>query len=472
MKHTPIATMTPVTSDELQTAIERIAAGCGRFAIECSDVGGKIVHVGEEIAEQTDLIGKLQKAATSLLNEQQQVAEASAQAHEYAGQARSHLLGSKPVVEDAIETFGGLTDLVVRLGDRMELLEEALREVQKVAQTIDTIGRQTSLLALNATLEAARAGEAGRGFAVVAGEVKKLAGDTRAATDKIAQTIDRLSREAKGIGAEIDAGVASGGEARQRTAALSDMLGETLSFVDELDVRTDNIASGSLAIRRNVHDLETGLTGLSEAAQTNSGALRNASDRLASLERMSNGLLNLVSQTGVPTADTPFVDQARRTLRAIERVIEDALDSGELDEATLFDNRYVPIEGSNPKQYLTRFVPFADARIRPIIDRAVEADRRVLATALVDMSGYLPTHISAKSQPQGPDPLWNAEHCRNRRSFMDDQTAANLRSDAPFTLETYRQPLGGGRYRPVKSIAMPFRVRGRRWGNLEFAYLD
>lgn len=88
------------------------------------------------------------------------------------------------------------------------------------------------------------------------------------------------------------------------------------------------------------------------------------------------------------------------------------------------------------------------------------------------MNGYLPTHQTAKSHSQGPDPVWNAANCRNRRIFMDAPTRAALDSEASFKLYTYRQPLGGGQYRAVKSVFVPLRVRGRRFGNCEFAYIQ
>jgi len=466
--------MKPVTtgSGEMREAIGDIARGCGRFAIECSDVGGKVVAVGDKIVAQAGLLEQLGLAAVGLLEAQQDVTGAAAEARDYACQARNHLEQSQQVVDGAIETFAGLTDLVLSLGRRMDNLEEAMREVRSVALTIDQIGRKTNLLALNATLEAARAGEAGRGFAVVAGEVKKLASDSRVATEQIARTIERLGDEAGGIGAAIESGVASGGKARTRTAELVQVLGEALNFVDALDLRSNAIAEGSLTIRRNVQDFQIGLTDLTVEAKANSGALGEVSTRLERLERMSNELLNRVTNTGAPTADTPFIETAGRMTDEIRHLIEAAIDDRRLSIDDVFDTRYVPIAGSNPEQFMNRMVPFADAHVRPVLDDAVAADHRVLATAIVDANGFLPTHISSRSLPQGSDALWNAEHCRNRRFFMDEQTAAHLKSEAPFTMETYRQDLGGGRYRPVKSICIPLRIKGRRWGNLEFAYLD
>ena len=56
------------------------------------------------------------------------------------------------------------------------------------------------------------------------------------------------------------------------------------------------------------------------------------------------------------------------------------------------------------------------------------ADGRIIGTAIGDMNGYLPTHLSERSHPQGPDPVWNDAHCRNRRIMIDDQT--RMRSQA------------------------------------------
>jgi methyl-accepting chemotaxis protein len=198
---------------------------------------------------ETGHITEAREAAADRFGGAQPVRAAAAAAREYAGQARHHLQRSQPVVDGAIETIAGLTGLVLRLGERMNSLEEALREVQGVVQTIDQIGRQTNLLALNATLEAARAGEAGRGFAIVAAEVKKLAANSRNATERITRTIDRLNHEAKRISADIETGVASGSEAQARTAEISLVLGETLTFVDALDAQMSTIAAASLAGR-------------------------------------------------------------------------------------------------------------------------------------------------------------------------------------------------------------------------------
>jgi methyl-accepting chemotaxis protein len=127
---------------------------------------------------------------------------------------------------------------------------------------------------------------------------------------------------------------------------------------------------------------------------------------------------------------------------------------------------------TNPVQYETRFCDFADAHVRPVLDKLMAREPRLIACAITDINGYLPTHISERSQPQSDDPAWNAKYCRNRRNFLDDVTRRAIASDKEAMLATYSMDLGQGRYLPVKNVFVPLFVSGRRWGNFEVAYRD
>jgi methyl-accepting chemotaxis protein len=137
----------------------------------------------------------------------------------------------------------------------------------------------------------------------------------------------------------------------------------------------------------------------------------------------------------------------------------------------VFDRDYQLVPGSNPEQYDVRFCGFADLYVRPVLDRTKGSDSRIIGSAIGDMNGYLPTHLSERSHPQGPDPVWNDEHCRNKRILIDDTTRNALLSDRPATLATYRMELGD-KFIPVKNVFVPLFIKGRRWGNFELAYRD
>jgi methyl-accepting chemotaxis protein len=183
-------------------------------------------------------------------------------------------------------------------------------------------------------------------------------------------------------------------------------------------------------------------------------------------------MLNQVANCGVPIDDTHFIQVAKAANSEIEQLIERAIVRGEISEEAVFDTHYQPVRGTNPPQFLTGFCDFADEHIRPILDRVTESDARHIGCVISDMNGYLPTHISRRCMPQGPDPAWNAEHSRNRCNYIDDALRRAIASDAEAMLVTYRMMFSEGRYLPVKNVFVPTFVRGRRWGNFELAYRD
>ena len=453
-------------------AINSVARNCGALAIECSDVSGYVSGVSERISSNLRTLDTLEEVTSRLLLDQASVAQSTDEARILAEQAREKLSAGRAAIDDTIAVFSGLTELVVRLGERMAGFAEAMSRVQNVSSSIEGIAYKTNMLALNATIEAARAGEAGRSFAVVAAEVKKLAHETRSATSEIAGTIASLTREASAVTSEIETGVERSRRAQGGFATLTDTVHDVADIVGMVDRQTDGIAQSTALIQQSVDSVKSGLSAFAADARANGGELTRVHSRLGSIETLSNTMLDRLASCGVAIDDTPFIEFAKAGMREIRAIIEGGIARGEIDEAAAFDTDYRPMPGTNPVQYETRFCAFADTWVRPALDRLVGERSQIIACAITDMNGYLPTHITARSQPQGPDPKWNAEHCRNRRNFIDDVTRRAIASDKEAMLATYGMDLGEGRYLPVKNVFVPLHVGGRRWGNFEVAYRD
>jgi len=94
----------------------------------------------------------------------------------------------------------------------------------------------------------------------------------------------------------------------------------------------------------------------------------------------------------------------------------------------------------------------------------------VVFCAAIDRNGFLPTHNRKFSQAQGPDPVWNAANCRNRRMFNDRVGLAAGRNTKPFLLQTYRRDMGGGQFAQMKDVSAPVFVQGRHWGGVRIGY--
>jgi methyl-accepting chemotaxis protein len=453
-------------------AINMVARNCGSLAIECSDVSGYVAGVADRISSNLKTLDTLEEVTSRLMADQARVADSTDEARLLAEQAREKLGQGRSAIEDTIRVFSGLTELVVQLGDRMAGFAEAMSQVQKVSASIESIANKTNMLALNATIEAARAGEAGRSFAVVAAEVKKLAHDTRQATSEIASTVASLTREAEAVTSEIKTGVDKSRVAQGSFATINETVRDVADLVAMVDRQTDGIAQATGLIQQSVDSVKGGLTSFAEDARENGGELHRAQERLDRLERLSGDMLDRLASCGVRIDDTAFIEIAQAACRELSHLIEAAVGRGEIGEEAVFDTQYVPIPGTNPVQYETGFCDFADAHIRPVLDRIMASDPRTVGCVISDINGYLPTHISERSHPQGPDPSWNAQHCRNRRNFIDDATRRAIESEQEAMLVTYRMNLGEGRYLPVKNVFVPLFIRGRRWGNFELAYRD
>ena len=454
-----------------EDAIRAVARDCGTLSMECSDVCGYVQGVASRLQDNLKVLDQLEDVTSMLLADQAQVADATDQARRLSEAARTKLHSGREAIDATIADFKGITDLVVQLGDRLASFAEAMHQVEVVSTSIEAIARKTNMLALNATIEAARAGDAGRSFAVVASEVKKLAHDTRAATTQIAQTIGELNREASAVTSEIRTGVDRSRAAQSRFREVSDNVREVEEIVYQVDQRTDGIANSTGIIQLTVDRVKAGLTAFAGDIRTNGKDLVKAEDRLHGLERLSNSMLDTLANSGAEIDDTPFILRAQEAASMISQAIEKGIEGSLVTMADVFDRDYRLIPGTNPAQYDSRFCDFADIYVRPILDRFKISDARIIGSAITDVNGYLPTHLSDRSLPQSADAVWNDANCRNKRIFMDETTRNAVLSERPAMLATYRMELGD-RFVPVKNVFVPLWVKGRRWGNFELAYRD
>ena len=135
------------------------------------------------------------------------------------------------------------------------------------------------------------------------------------------------------------------------------------------------------------------------------------------------------------------------------------------------DENYREIAGTNPKQFLTRYVDFTDRVLPAIQDPIQSTDPRIAFCVAWSRGGYLPTHNPNYRKPQGADPVWNNANCRNRRLFEDRAVKkVAAASNKPFLLQTYRRDMGGGQFVLMKDLSAPIHVKGRHWGAFRIGF--
>ncbi len=166
-----------------------------------------------------------------------------------------------------------------------------------------------------------------------------------------------------------------------------------------------------------------------------------------------------------------FIDRGTDIAQRIAHEFENAVSGGKITHEALFDNEYVPVEGTNPQQYRTKFLDLLEQILPPIQEPLLAADERMIFCAAVDRNGYLGMHNVKYSQPQREDDvIWNTAHSRNRRIFDDRAGLSAARNVRPYLIQNYPRDMGNGVIVLMREIDVPIRVFGKHWGAFRAAY--
>ena len=156
---------------------------------------------------------------------------------------------------------------------------------------------------------------------------------------------------------------------------------------------------------------------------------------------------------------------AQTGAKSMERILQEALSSGQLSTDQLFDEHYLPIPGTLPQKYHTRFDRFTDGAIQGLEDEFLKDDQVVFAV-LVDRNGYLPTHNSKYSAPLTGDQAMDRTGNRTKRIFNDEVGLAAARNRQPFLKQVYLRDTGERMW----DLSVPVYVGGKHWGGYRIGF--
>ncbi|XLX39977.1 methyl-accepting chemotaxis protein [Ectopseudomonas mendocina] len=258
-------------------------------------LGGQARHALDAVEQQQAQMSQIATAATQMAATAQSVAQSCEQAAMEAQQTREVALGSNQRSE---RTSASMRQLSSRLGDSaaaLQQLRDQTQQINRVVEVIKGIAEQTNLLALNAAIEAARAGEAGRGFAVVADEVRSLSRRTQDSTQEIAQTVDNLQRV---VGQSVTLMEEACNQADGDIGSVLAMGDELQNIVDSVQRVSDRLAQIATAAEQQAATADEVSSNIQQVDQAAGQLLDGAQAVSSAAEQLRRGSEGLAHNTG------------------------------------------------------------------------------------------------------------------------------------------------------------------------------
>jgi len=262
-------------SNQISSSSEEMAAGAQEQSAQTSEIAAAVEEMTKTIFETTknaDMAANAAKKAGNFAKE-----------------------GGK-VVQETIEGMIRISEVVKKSALTVQALGQSSDQIGEIIQVIDDIADQTNLLALNAAIEAARAGEQGRGFAVVADEVRKLAERTTKATKEIAAMIKHIQKDTFEAVASMDQGTEEVEKGRTLTDKAGDSLREIIVGSEEVVDLISMVATASQEQSAAAEQISKNIEGISSVTQQSAAGTQQIARAAEDLSRLTNNLQGTIEQ--------------------------------------------------------------------------------------------------------------------------------------------------------------------------------
>ena len=292
----------------------KIATLINRFSHQLQDMINKLVHSVDNLqSASTKMSSIVSETSGNIIQQHSEtemvataVEEMTATAMEVANSASTAATSAKHANELAssgalisTEALGGINHLVNDLNNASSVIQDLRDESNNISVVLDVIrdiSEQTNLLALNAAIEAARAGEQGRGFAVVADEVRTLASRTQESTDQIREKIEQLQSGAGNAVNAMDSAIKEVNLNNEQVEKVTEALAEIAGEISKINNQLDQMAAASEEQSSTSEEISKNVASISTLAEKTSQGTRNATQAEDELSMVSESIQGVISR--------------------------------------------------------------------------------------------------------------------------------------------------------------------------------